>query len=169
MGDLIEYVVGFVFCRGNVLVIRKCRPEWQRGRYNGIGGKVEDLESPAFAMARECREETAGTLDIPSYEWTHFATLAGDDRVSRFREGAVAKQFRVYFFTTTLPYPPLNNVELATCDSDEPVIWLAAEVATKPPETSRCLPNLQWLIPMAKAAQTLTHDLPYLITERAGA
>lgn len=38
------YVCGFLFDRSfeNVLLIRKNRPEKQKGRLNGVGGKVEE-------------------------------------------------------------------------------------------------------------------------------
>jgi 8-oxo-dGTP diphosphatase len=57
---MITYVVGFMFSmnRDGVLLIRKNRPEWQAGKLNGVGGKIEDGETPRAAMVREFREET---------------------------------------------------------------------------------------------------------------
>src|SRR6478752_4549150 len=54
-----EYVLGFAFSRGGdeVLMIRKNHPEWMKGKFNGIGGKVQENESMLTAMVRECREE----------------------------------------------------------------------------------------------------------------
>ena len=62
-----RFVVGFAFTQKEedrrVLLVKKNRPEWQRGRLNGIGGKIEMGEFPEAAMARECLEETGLTLD----------------------------------------------------------------------------------------------------------
>ncbi len=63
-----KFVVGFAFAdhessdRCRVLLVRKNRPEWQRGYLNGIGGKIEEDESPEAAMERECHEETGLAL-----------------------------------------------------------------------------------------------------------
>ena len=43
-----HYVLGFIFNRqkDNVLLVEKKRPEWQKGKWNGIGGKIKENESP---------------------------------------------------------------------------------------------------------------------------
>jgi 8-oxo-dGTP diphosphatase len=48
MNTIQEYVVGLAFSMDNedIALIKKKRPAWQRGKYNGIGGKVERNESP---------------------------------------------------------------------------------------------------------------------------
>lgn len=72
-----KYVLGFLFDPNEtfVLLIRKNRPEWQAGWYNGIGGKVEKNETALDAMIREFREETS--LEI--YDWKHQLTLKRED------------------------------------------------------------------------------------------
>lgn len=73
-----RYVLGFVISTsGRVLLIRKQRPLWQRGKLNGIGGKVEGTESDAEAMVREFCEET-GVRTVKG-QWHHFATLEGSE------------------------------------------------------------------------------------------
>ena len=54
-----EYVLGFAFTKDlkQVALIRKKRPEWQAGKLNGIGGKVNINEVPLLAMVREFQEE----------------------------------------------------------------------------------------------------------------
>lgn len=54
-----KYVLGFIICEDEdfVLLMRKKRPNWQRGKFNGVGGKIEDDEGPTGAMIREGREE----------------------------------------------------------------------------------------------------------------
>lgn len=58
-----KYVVGFMFSDNLkvVALIRKQKPEWQKGKLNGVGGKVEPGEDSMSAMRREFVEE-AGVL-----------------------------------------------------------------------------------------------------------
>jgi 8-oxo-dGTP diphosphatase len=76
--DMFKYfVVGFAFNtqRDTVALIEKQRPEWQRGKLNGIGGAVEPTDKSFHAaMAREFQEETG--VWIPPDKWRLFAKLA---------------------------------------------------------------------------------------------
>lgn len=44
-----EYVLGFAFNRERtkIVLILKNRPDWQKGKYNGIGGKIEPSDETA--------------------------------------------------------------------------------------------------------------------------
>ncbi len=56
-----NYVVGFIFSedKNDILLVKKKRPDWQKGYLNGIGGHIELWDdSPLHAMIRECKEET---------------------------------------------------------------------------------------------------------------
>lgn len=83
-----QYVLGFAFTAAGVLLIQKQRPEWQAGRYNGIGGKVEEGEAIAQAMVREFKEE-AGVSTAPG-QWECLGHL--------YRPG----QWFVYVYMTQL-------------------------------------------------------------------
>lgn len=67
-----KYVLGFIFGKTHnfVLLQRKAKPDWQKGRYNGVGGKIEDGETPEQAMTREGVEEVGQAL-----EWEKKATM----------------------------------------------------------------------------------------------
>ena len=69
-----RYVVGFAYSsdKSRVMLIRKQKPEWQKGCLNGIGGKIEPGEQPDEAMQREGVEETGLVL-----EWTHKGYMSG--------------------------------------------------------------------------------------------
>ena len=68
-----QYVVGLAFnaLGEKVVLMQKTHPEWQAGKLNGIGGKVEEGETPLAAMQREFQEEAGVCLTA----WSHFATL----------------------------------------------------------------------------------------------
>jgi len=73
------YVAGFLFSYDlkKVALIQKTKPAWQAGRYNAIGGKIEEGETPQQAMRREFIEETG--VDIAEKHWENFVFLEGKD------------------------------------------------------------------------------------------
>lgn len=62
---------------GRVALVEKNRPEWQKGRMNGIGGHIEEGEAPWDAMVREFWEETGCRTE--QLRWKNFVTLSGED------------------------------------------------------------------------------------------
>ncbi len=88
----VDYVVGFLCDRERQLVvlIEKQKPDWQRGKLNGVGGHIEKGELPVHAMEREFEEETGLFLT----GWEHSITLTGPEaRVfffwANWKEGGV--------------------------------------------------------------------------------
>ncbi len=69
-----KYVLGFAFSQNQVILIKKQKPEWQRGLLNGVGGKIEGDESPKKAMEREYLEE-AGYYTT---DWIPFCEMEGE-------------------------------------------------------------------------------------------
>jgi 8-oxo-dGTP diphosphatase len=78
----IRYVCGFLFSedRQRVLLIRKNRPTFHAGLFNGVGGKVEILEAPREAMEREFGEEA----DVEGLDWQPVSVLRGDSWTVHF-------------------------------------------------------------------------------------
>ena len=72
---MLNYVAGFLFSQDltHVVLLEKQSPAWQKGLFNGVGGKIEDGESPIQAMVRECEEETG--VFISENNWTRYAHL----------------------------------------------------------------------------------------------
>src|SRR5690242_8153539 len=67
-----EYVVGFALDNfGRVALIRKNRPDWQKGSLNGIGGHIEQGETAYAAMVREFQEETG----VEIRDWSKFVVM----------------------------------------------------------------------------------------------
>ncbi len=122
-----KYVTGFLFSQdaSHLVLIKKLNPLWQRGLFNGIGGKIENDESSVAAMVRECAEET-GVITEPA-NWTRFANV--------FRPNVY--DVDMYFARTDLAY------SAKTIEAEEIHIIKVAELP------KNLIPNLQWLIPLA--------------------
>lgn len=171
---MIRYVVGFLFSNPEdqygdrrVALIRKAKPEWQKGRFNGIGGKIEEGESPAEAMAREFREETGVDDSIP---WEEYASL---------QDG---RGWVIYFFRAHAPYELLKRAEQNSTDFAEPVslhcvgawgrgLWERVE-ARHPGGFARAdeaIFNLNWLIPLALDRDIHGADVHERHKDRSGA
>ena len=63
--EFYNYVLGIAYSahKNKVLLMKKNRPNWQKGLLNGIGGKIEINETPEHAITRECYEECGLYLD----------------------------------------------------------------------------------------------------------
>lgn len=73
------YVLGFAFSEElhRVVLIKKNRPEWQAGLFNGVGGKVEPDEAFSNAMSREFEKEAG--LKVEPINWIEFGYMEGED------------------------------------------------------------------------------------------
>jgi 8-oxo-dGTP diphosphatase len=85
-----NYVLVFVFSPDYryVLLIRKKRPDWQKGRLNGLGGRIEPQETPVIAAKREVEEES-GIADLCNLE--QFCMLSCYQKWNVFCFRAVSK------------------------------------------------------------------------------
>jgi 8-oxo-dGTP pyrophosphatase MutT (NUDIX family) len=74
-----RYVLGFLFNdqSDRVTLIEKRRPDWQEGKLNGVGGKIDVGEDERAAMAREFLEETG--VETDPYDWTFFGKIHSAD------------------------------------------------------------------------------------------
>ncbi|HKZ40549.1 MAG TPA: NUDIX domain-containing protein [Candidatus Hodarchaeales archaeon] len=122
-----KYVCGFLFDMAfkHVALINKVRPDWQKGKLNGIGGKVEPRESLDAAMAREFEEEAGRHFSAST--WKMFAEIEGSDWV-------------VYFF-----FNVSDAVFLLESKTDEKVEVIEVDTLNN---NDRVIQNLKWLIPM---------------------
>lgn len=120
-----HYVCGFLFTMEEqtprVTLVRKRKPVWQAGRLNGVGGKVEGIETAHAAMVREFREEAG--LHIPV--WRQFCTLNHDGNT-------------VHFFMARSLMKPLK-MEVESIEQHYVDVLGALPVIN----------NLHWLIPLA--------------------
>lgn len=139
-----NYVTGFLFSnnRSSLALIKKINPCWQRGLFNGIGGKIEPGESPSNAMTREFFEETG--VNIAENQWQCFAQIHRPE------------QYHVKFYVAfsdqvfTVQTVEAEQVELFSINS----------------LPQNIIPNLPWLIPLALDRQA-DFSSPICITEIA--
>lgn len=68
-----RYVLGFLINleTDEVVLILKNRPDFMRGTFTGIGGHIEEGETPENCIKREFKEETG----VSFIEWELFATI----------------------------------------------------------------------------------------------
>jgi 8-oxo-dGTP pyrophosphatase MutT (NUDIX family) len=124
-----KYVLGYVFYQDaanapRVFLIRKNRPAWMVGRWNGLGGKIEEGETPPQAMRREFREE--GGVDVE--QWTPLVHIQTADS-------------SIHVFSAAVTIAAAGRVHSAT---DEMVLPFYLDAI---PEN--VLPNVRWMVHMA--------------------
>lgn len=127
-----RYVVGFAFDPKyeHVLLILKDHPEWQRGKWNGLGGKMEESDkSPERAIVREFDEECG--LGHEGDVWYHVTMLRGPG-------------YAVSVMTREIDLCCLSSAQ--TCEDEKVRLFRVEDVAKIPPEN--IISNLRWLIPL---------------------
>jgi len=125
---MVSYTAGFLFDEKTkrIVLIKKNKPIWQKGLYNGVGGKIEKNESPEDCIIREFEEETGVFIE----DWEEFAYL--------YREN----DFELHFFRAFD-----NNLWRCRSITDEKLVIL--DVKHLHFFYHRMIPNLEWLIPLA--------------------
>ncbi|MEH6577701.1 MAG: NUDIX domain-containing protein [Amphritea sp.] len=145
-----RYVTGFLFSKDSthVVLIKKLNPQWQRGLFNGVGGKIEENELSSEAMVREFEEETGVT--IRNELWTHYAKIIRPNHYD----------LDLYFAHSERAY------EARTIEKEEVHIFKVSELP------DNLIPNLKWLIPLALDKQadfSMPVNLREIGTERTEA
>jgi 8-oxo-dGTP diphosphatase len=151
-----HYVCGFLFTpdigdlrKQAVALIKKERPAWQKGLYNGIGGKVERAESTLDAMIREFKEETNATIT----KWVPFCRIINPTEKSLSRPSG---PWTVHFFKA------FEYAELSQPTDEQVKWWNVQSIANR--LNNYFVPNLHWLIPMALediAAEVYQNNWPH--------
>lgn len=125
---MLKYTVGFLFDEKakRIVLIKKNKPYWQKGLYNGVGGKIEPNESPEQCIIREFKEETGVLIK----DWREFAFIYREDN------------FEVYFFIAF-------DSKLWKCRSITSEKLVILDVKHLHFFYHRMIPNLKWIIPLA--------------------
>lgn len=121
-----QYVTGFLFSADGqkVLLIKKAKPLWQEGKFNGLGGKIEPRETAQQAMVRELYEECGIQTKLDDWQQILLINCPTD--------------YQVTFF-----YACSDQIFQAQSLENEPIEIFAVN---KLP--NNIIYNLQWLIPM---------------------
>jgi 8-oxo-dGTP diphosphatase len=135
--------------RTEVLLIRKNRPAWQRGKFNGPGGVMEAGETPGVAAARELAEET-GILTDPN-DWRAVVLLEGTSKA----DGVP----RCVWFLAAEYAGSLTAAAHLT--DEEPCVFSLKEVY----QNDDVLSNLNWIIPLAARADREGVQLPVTVED----
>ncbi len=135
-----EYVVGFAFDADlkEVALIRKKTPEWQAGLLNGLGGHVDEGETPEQAMVREFYEE--GGVETNVDHWVYFMDKIGSR--DQAKPGQI-KTYRVRCYCTILAELPIER-EIV----EGHIVRLPVMFAN--PERSDMLDNVPFTIALAR-------------------
>lgn len=137
----IEYSLGFLFSKDyrTVALIKKNKPDWQKGLFNGIGGKKESGETMLECMVREFKEET-GMLFT---NWEPFLDIGNDRFLVSCYKGI---------------YENLRELESMT-DEKIQVENVAIMLAVGYKEM---IPNLRWILPFALDSEVAFSKINYL-------
>jgi len=132
-----QYVLGFYFSedKKRVALIKKTKPDWQAGKLNGIGGKIEEGEAPHEAMIREFREETGHIHN----EWRYFALMKNSN-------------FDVFC------YVAFGDLEALQTTTEEEVVTLWVDSLYR----GEVLPNIKWLVAMALDSGFMPVTIDYM-------
>lgn len=132
-----RYVLGFLFSPDfeTVCLIEKQKPRWQQGRFNGVGGKIEEGETVSAAMAREFTEETG--VPLPEDAWRPYASLGLTDPNS----------WRVHIFFAV----DARIVDVRTMEAEPITVVSTKDVILG---TFKTMGNVPWLVAMALAVAT---------------
>jgi len=127
-----KYVLGFAFnsAKDYVVMIRKNKPNWQKGCLNGVGGKIEEGEIPATAMVREFEEETG--VKTNELQWIYLGTMGNS-------------QWICHLFTTHG-----DDLMKAETRTDEEISVYPVEEITK--GDYRMISNIPFLIELCRDA-----------------
>lgn len=146
VGKTILYVAGFLFdeAHEHVVLLEKQKPLWMKGKLNGVGGKIEDGETPLQAMEREFEEETSFNSRVTGgYFWHEFCEL-------KAYNGAPDLRCVVHFYRAFAPIEALRSCR---------------QMETEPVNVYR-LATLPW--PQHLSPSTVMNNLPWLITMALG-
>ncbi|MCT7546105.1 NUDIX hydrolase [Aliarcobacter cryaerophilus] len=96
-------VVGIITDNKEILLLKKNNPDWQKGLYNGIGGKVELNTTPLETIRKKCQEE----LGVNISNWIEL-----DSEIS-------SSGIEIVYFLTTLNEGEIKKLQSQTDERAE--------------------------------------------------
>ncbi|MFY9104448.1 NUDIX domain-containing protein [Aliarcobacter cryaerophilus] len=96
-------VVGIITDNKEILLLKKNNPDWQKGLYNGIGGKVELNTTPLETIIKKCQDE----LGVNILNWIEL-----DSEIS-------SSGIEIVYFLTTLNEGEIKKLQSQTDERAE--------------------------------------------------
>ena len=96
-------VVGIITDNKEILLLKKNNPDWRKGLYNGIGGKVELNTTPLETIIKKCQEE----LGVNISNWIEL-----DSEIS-------SSGIEIVYFLTTLNENEIKKLQSQTDERAE--------------------------------------------------
>ncbi|MCT7518433.1 NUDIX hydrolase [Aliarcobacter cryaerophilus] len=100
---MMRVVVGIITDNKEILLLKKNNPDWQKGLYNGIGGKVELNTTPLETIIKKCQEE----LGVNISNWIEL-----DNEIS-------SSGIEIVYFLTTLNEGEIKKLQSQTDERAE--------------------------------------------------
>lgn len=130
MKGIINYVCGFMFSLDmkRVALIEKLKPEFQKNKFNGIGGKIEEYDLDEYdSMIREFEEETG--VKTFKTDWIKTVVYVGPNY-----------DYEVHFFMCISD----KIDKIKQVEKEKPIIVNVNELYKYP-----TLYNINWLVPIS--------------------
>jgi 8-oxo-dGTP diphosphatase len=145
-----HYVLGFAFSkdRKEIILIEKQKPDWQKGKLNGVGGKVEKKDfawntngevTPyvaTIAMQREFKEETG--VETQSWQWNYFGKMIFNNDI--MGGGAMVHLLRMFD----------DVIQYCETKEEEEILRVNTDTCL---DVYDCMHNLPILIPLALSTE----------------
>jgi len=141
--------LGFIFdpTLTEVLLIKKNRPEWQKGLHNGVGGHAGEIETKfenwAGCFAREAQEET--NLQIFTDRLIKIGRIHG-----QYKEEPILVVMFAYRLQDAKEMKQVDTI------TDEELVWVPVEDIGLIP----LIENLTFIIPFARYRLKYKHVQP---------
>ena len=100
---MMRVVVGIITDNKEILLLKKNNPDWQKGLYNGIGGKVELNTTPLETIIKKCQEELGANIS----NWIEL-----DSEIS-------SSGIEIVYFLTTLNEGEIKKLQSQTDERSE--------------------------------------------------
>lgn len=113
-------VVGIITDNKEILLLKKNNPDWQKGLYNGIGGKVELNTTPLETIIKKCQEELGvnisnwieldSEISSSGIEIVYFLTTLNEGEIKKLQ--SQTDERAELFFINNLPTNILQDLKI---------------------------------------------------------
>ncbi|AYJ78021.1 NUDIX domain-containing protein [Aliarcobacter cryaerophilus] len=117
---MMRVVVGIITDNKEILLLKKNNPDWQKGLYNGIGGKVELNTTPLETIIKKCQEELGvnisnwieldSEISSSGIEIVYFLTTLNEGEIKKLQ--SQTDERAELFFINNLPTNILQDLKI---------------------------------------------------------